>query len=75
MNMYVKCGTCDVEFDLAKAPWCNHDDPKTKMCPNGHCICHKLIYKKQWRPANEEERKLGFGTMLKEEYGGVKEHK
>lgn len=71
-EMKVKC-SCGSRFDLAKAPWCNHHGTKTKMCPKGHCICHKLEQKEQWRPANEEERKLGFGSMLKEEYGGVHE--
>jgi hypothetical protein len=70
MKVTCRCGT---EFDLAKAPWCNHEGTKTKMCPNGHCICHKLKNKKQWRPATGNEKKQGFGMMLREEYGGVRE--
>ncbi len=74
-EMMVKC-RCGVEFDLAEAPWCDHPNPNTrqhtKMCPNGHCICYLLDIPGHWRPATEEEQKLGFGVMLREEHGGVK---
>jgi hypothetical protein len=72
-TMMVTC-RCGMVFDLVEAPWCGHDplaSIHTKECPNGHCICHKLGKKEQWRPASEDERKLGFGIMLKEEFGGV----
>ncbi len=71
-EMGVKCH-CGAEVDLLEAPWCGHKRIKTKLCPNGHCICHKLDKKEQWRPATEEERKFGFEMMLKEEYGGIKQ--
>jgi len=71
----VKC-RCGVEFDLRTAPWCGHNAresaQQTKMCPNGHCICHLLGDMTKFRLANDEEREAGFSVMLKEEYGGVK---
>ena len=74
-DMHVTC-RCGERFDLAEAPWCkckNKFGVSTKMCPNGHCICHKLDDKKCWRPATVKEIGFGFGSMLKEEFGGVKE--
>lgn len=72
----VKCN-CGAEFDLGKAEWCRHLPESgygTKKCPKcGHCICHNLGKRRMWRPATKEENELGFGSMLKEEYGGVKE--
>jgi len=70
MNWLVMC-RCGVEFDLRTAPWCNHQPIYTKLCPNGHCICHLLNDSEKWRVATEEEKKYGFGFMLKEEYGGI----
>jgi len=70
-GMEVTC-RCGATFNLAEAPWCNCDGVKTKLCPNGHCICHKLKDKELWRPATPAEQNYGFGSMLKEKHGGVK---
>jgi hypothetical protein len=64
---------CGVTFDLRTAPWCHHQPIPTKLCPNGHCICHKLKEEGIWRPATTTEQQAGFGFMLREEFGGVKE--
>ena len=68
--MFVVC-RCGDRFNLAKAPWCNCEGIKTKLCSNGHCICHKLKDTTVWRPATKSEQNMGFGWMLKEEHGGV----
>jgi len=72
MSSYIVKCRCGIEFDLTKAPWCNHDPIHTKLCPNGHCICHLLDDKERWREATEEEKRHGFEVMLKEEFGGVR---
>jgi hypothetical protein len=73
VRYFVKCGECDETFDLRFAPWCDHQPLHTKLCPNGHCICHLLPQADKWRVATELEQKYGFKTMLKEEFGGAKE--
>jgi hypothetical protein len=63
---------CGITFDLRTAPWCHHQPITTKLCPRGHCICHKLK-DNVWRPATPTEQALGFGFMLREQFGGKKE--
>jgi hypothetical protein len=70
MSITCKCG---VVFNLADAPWCEHEPRRTKLCPNGHCICHLLGDIEKWRLATDAEKKLGFELMLTEECGGVEE--
>lgn len=73
MNSLIKC-RCGVEFDLRAAPWCSCGQShtyETKLCPNGHCVCHLLDDLERWRDATKQENQYGFIIMLKEEYGGV----
>jgi len=71
MSYVVNC-RCGTEFDLTTAPWCEHRPTYTKLCPNGHCICHLLKNDERWREPTKDDRQHGFEFMLKEEYGGVR---
>lgn len=72
----VRCPKCGTLFRLDQAPWCSHGLHKSKLCPNGHCICDAFVGSidtKKFRQATPEEQREGFAFMLREELGGKKE--
>lgn len=63
----VHCPGCRSAFDLFAAAWCDHREPRSKICPRcGACFCALPSYGEPalWKDAPGAFRREGFEKIF-----------